>query len=241
MNRCQENTAQIVKTFRLCHSDSKVHGANMGPIWGRQDPDGPHVGPMDFAIWAITHHSNTFALDRCLIVIDPRAAVSGWPFSSLQAPMCQLCIWYMSARFFCEVFPCLRSECKMVKKKFSHGNLIPYLCHRCQNLASDRQLSVLPVTHTVMPGRHLRACLMILCFAMRTKTIDPVCNQKKLQTRLMEPLRRTLIMKVLSHNRILITIVLNHMRIQRTWVLKRWIGVVGLVVWHFYVCLYWSE
>ena len=31
--------------------DSKVHGANMGPIWGRQDPDGPHAGPMIFAIW----------------------------------------------------------------------------------------------------------------------------------------------------------------------------------------------
>ena len=31
--------------------DSKVHGANMGPIWGRQDPGGPHVGPMTFAIW----------------------------------------------------------------------------------------------------------------------------------------------------------------------------------------------
>ena len=31
--------------------DSKVHGANMGPIWGRQDPDGPHVGPMTFVIW----------------------------------------------------------------------------------------------------------------------------------------------------------------------------------------------
>ena len=30
--------------------DRKVHGANMGPIWGRQDPDGPHVGPMNFAI-----------------------------------------------------------------------------------------------------------------------------------------------------------------------------------------------
>ena len=25
--------------------DSKVHGANMGPIWGRQGPGGPHVGP----------------------------------------------------------------------------------------------------------------------------------------------------------------------------------------------------
>ena len=33
--------------------DSKVHGANTGPIWGRQDPDGPHVGPMDLASWVI--------------------------------------------------------------------------------------------------------------------------------------------------------------------------------------------
>ena len=31
--------------------DSKVHGANMGPIWGQQDPGEPHVGPMNFAIW----------------------------------------------------------------------------------------------------------------------------------------------------------------------------------------------
>ena len=30
----------------------------MGPIWGRQDPGGPHVGPMNFAIWgSITHHT----------------------------------------------------------------------------------------------------------------------------------------------------------------------------------------
>ena len=33
--------------------DSKVHGVNMEPIWGRQDPGGPHVGPMNFAIWDI--------------------------------------------------------------------------------------------------------------------------------------------------------------------------------------------
>ena len=31
--------------------DSKVHGTNMGPIWGRQGSGGPHVGPMNFAIW----------------------------------------------------------------------------------------------------------------------------------------------------------------------------------------------
>ena len=30
--------------------DRKVRGANMGPIWGRQDPCGPHVGPMNLAI-----------------------------------------------------------------------------------------------------------------------------------------------------------------------------------------------
>ena len=33
-----------------CIPDSKVHGANMGPIWGRQDPGGPHVGHVNLAI-----------------------------------------------------------------------------------------------------------------------------------------------------------------------------------------------
>ena len=36
---------------------SKVHGANMGPIWGRQDPGGYHVSPMNFAIWDITYET----------------------------------------------------------------------------------------------------------------------------------------------------------------------------------------
>ena len=31
--------------------DSKVRGANMGPIWVLSAPDGPLVGPMSFAIW----------------------------------------------------------------------------------------------------------------------------------------------------------------------------------------------
>ena len=35
--------------------DSKVRGTNMGPIWGRQDPGGPHVGPMKFAIWEVAY------------------------------------------------------------------------------------------------------------------------------------------------------------------------------------------
>ena len=35
------------------YPDSKVHGDNMGPIWGRQDPDGSHVSPMNLAIWIV--------------------------------------------------------------------------------------------------------------------------------------------------------------------------------------------
>ena len=38
-------------TFYVLYSpDSKIHWDNMGPIWGRQDPGGPHIGPMNFAI-----------------------------------------------------------------------------------------------------------------------------------------------------------------------------------------------
>ena len=31
-------------------ADSNVHGANMGPTWGLSAPDGPHAGPINFAI-----------------------------------------------------------------------------------------------------------------------------------------------------------------------------------------------
>ena len=41
--------------FHNVYPDSKDNGANMGSIWGRQDPGGPHVGPMNFAIWVAKH------------------------------------------------------------------------------------------------------------------------------------------------------------------------------------------
>ena len=40
--------------------ESKVHGANMGPIRGRQEPGGHHVGPMNFAIWDQYPYVNRF-------------------------------------------------------------------------------------------------------------------------------------------------------------------------------------
>ena len=69
------------------HPDSKVHGANMGPIWGRQDPGGPHVGPMNFAICVTLHYRNAAlitiadldsgsSLGRCQVIHrNPRVAM----------------------------------------------------------------------------------------------------------------------------------------------------------------------
>ena len=46
-------TIHLGRSVCLRHGcpDSKVHGAYMGPTWGRQDPGGPRVGLMTFAIW----------------------------------------------------------------------------------------------------------------------------------------------------------------------------------------------
>ena len=35
------------------YPESKIHGDNMRPAWGRQDPGGPHVGHMNIVIWVM--------------------------------------------------------------------------------------------------------------------------------------------------------------------------------------------
>ena len=35
------------------YPDGKIHRANMGPTWVLSAPDGPHVGPMNLAIWVV--------------------------------------------------------------------------------------------------------------------------------------------------------------------------------------------
>ena len=60
----QGSMVGLTKTYCLglpegeYNPDSNVHGANMGPIWGRQDPGGPHICPMNFAIWGVTPINN---------------------------------------------------------------------------------------------------------------------------------------------------------------------------------------
>ena len=43
----------VVTYMKQTYPDSKVHGANMGPTLVLSALDGPHVGPMNFAIWVI--------------------------------------------------------------------------------------------------------------------------------------------------------------------------------------------
>ena len=47
--------------------DSKIHGANVGPTWGRQDPGGPHVGPIILVIWAgeVSNHAISLQATQC--------------------------------------------------------------------------------------------------------------------------------------------------------------------------------
>ena len=60
-NICNMNTLKRVDTtaWQNCRQatqdcpDSKVHGANMGPTWVLSVPAGPHVGPMNLAIWVV--------------------------------------------------------------------------------------------------------------------------------------------------------------------------------------------
>ena len=52
------------------YPDSKVHQANMGPIWGRQDPGGPHVGPMNFANWVVLNGAQSTHMRRLVSLFN---------------------------------------------------------------------------------------------------------------------------------------------------------------------------
>ena len=47
----EEGTHSRQNGFSNAYRDRKVHGAIMGSIWGRQEPGGPYVCPINFSIW----------------------------------------------------------------------------------------------------------------------------------------------------------------------------------------------
>ena len=66
------------KTLRFGNdiTDYKAHGTNMMPIWVLSAPDGPHVGPMNLAIWDRTVLSGNYTHDAPFVSFLPRLASS---------------------------------------------------------------------------------------------------------------------------------------------------------------------
>ena len=56
--------------------DNKVHWVNMGPTWVLSSPGGPHVGPMNLAIWD-DHSRVSIVADDGLVPICRRDTASG--------------------------------------------------------------------------------------------------------------------------------------------------------------------
>ena len=74
-------TSSTTIITRIYNTDSKVHGTNMGPIWGWQDPGGPHVGPMNFVIWEVSRFwssTNSRDLSCSPTGVNIQTRVSGW-------------------------------------------------------------------------------------------------------------------------------------------------------------------
>ena len=63
--------------------DSKVHGANMGPIWGRQDPGGAHIGLVNLAVWVTFIHCAKDYVASCFLA------------SAVYSVICrkEVCVW----------------------------------------------------------------------------------------------------------------------------------------------------
>ena len=66
----------MVLLFGGTSPDSKVHGAYMGPIWGRQDPGGPHVGPMNCVIWGSVLRKHSQLLSKITLWCYDMATLS---------------------------------------------------------------------------------------------------------------------------------------------------------------------
>ena len=87
-----ELTAANAMFSREYIPDSKVHGANMGPTWGWQDPCGSHVGPINFAIFDVLERKiiRILNIQTIYIYIIPESGKmfltvrhSDWPLSEL--------------------------------------------------------------------------------------------------------------------------------------------------------------
>ena len=106
-----EGTARCRLKWGRNIPDSKVHRANMGPIWGQQDPGGPHVGPMNFAFWdgAVTDTPVDGLLGRVLDRYWLQMSMGKFQFH--EALACVYCGGHVYIEYIFCVTLCLFLEC----------------------------------------------------------------------------------------------------------------------------------
>ena len=79
--------------FRICVRNASLIARFMRPTWGRfagrQDPGGPHVGPMSFAIWDLIPYGTCYlahnATRQCVqtYLHDSRGPHECWPWTEM--------------------------------------------------------------------------------------------------------------------------------------------------------------
>ena len=77
---------------RAARPDSKVHEANMGPTWGRQDPGGPHVGHIWLWTFLSGQSSKLTHWGRVTHVCVAKLTIIGSD-NGLSPSRCQAIIW----------------------------------------------------------------------------------------------------------------------------------------------------
>ena len=146
------------------YPDSKVHGASMGPIWGRQDPIGPHVGPMNLDIWV--------CVGGCLL--SPCAVVhyaTNWETSFRY-------IHYIHIQLYTQHCHCFIHTTKIIipdwSVKCNNISLTPYvLSGEIISMQLTLPLRPSPVMKLIRVNRYLtqipRLTLLHLCFLLEPK------------------------------------------------------------------------
>ena len=78
--------ASDLKVFRahidrlVPETDSKVHGANMGPTWVLLAPDGPHVGPVNLAVRVSHQYEARYVKCWEFISLVASAGIESWRY-----------------------------------------------------------------------------------------------------------------------------------------------------------------
>ena len=75
--RLMSSSQTAHQSLPVDYPDNKVHGANMGPIWGRQDPGGPMLAPWtSLSVYLRGGNVNLFYENSCISDKQPLPGVT---------------------------------------------------------------------------------------------------------------------------------------------------------------------